>query len=95
MIGKRLSPILVEIEHVIIEHEAYNNVKPEYTDEAFRAGIKIFMSVMIDKSYELMERENISLEDSCNMSEAIGQDIRKLIKQYTDIDTHDLYKINP
>lgn len=92
MIGKSLSPILEEIEHTLWEYELNNGQKPNYTIQGFRASVKIFMSTLLDKSWELQENENISSEDRMKMAESIGTEIRKLIKTYTDIDTVDLYK---
>ena len=91
MIGKRLSPTLHEIEEVLWEFEANTPDKPNYTDEGFRAGIKIFMSVMLDKMWELQEKENLDLVDRENMADKLGNDIRNIVKTYTDIDTHKLY----
>ena len=92
MIGQKLSPILEEIEMTLLEFEANRGIKPEYTIEGFRAGIKIFMSVMVDKIFELQENENMTLEDRLKMVEKVGGEIRKIVKVYTDIDTHELYK---
>jgi hypothetical protein len=92
MIGKKLSPILVEIEDTLWEFEANRGIKPEYTNEAFRSGIKIFMSVLMDKIWELQENEKITLDDRIKMVEKAGADVRELIKTYTNIDTQDLYK---
>lgn len=44
----------------------------------------------MDKIFELQEDGNISIEDRINMIQKVGEDIRKLIKTYTDIDTHKL-----
>jgi hypothetical protein len=92
-IGQKLSPILVEIENALWEHEAYISSKPEYTIEGFRAATKIFMSVLMDKMYELNIKEGMSLEDAGNMATKAGEEIRQIIKTYTDIDTHELYKV--
>lgn len=91
MIGKRLSPILSEIEDTLWEFEANLGIKPEYTDAGFRAGIKIFMSVMMDRVWELQSDESIDMADRANMATKLGEDVRKLIKTYTNIDIHDLY----
>lgn len=92
MIGKQISPILYEIENVLWDFEENGGLKPEYGKDGFRAAIKIFMSVIMDKMWELQEVESLSIEDRCNMANKVGEDIRKLVKTYTDIDTHDLYK---
>lgn len=91
MIGEKLSPILQEIENSIWEFELVIADKPNYTEDGFKAGIKIFMSVMMDKMWELQDNENIDLADRINMAEKLGNDIRNLVKTYTDIDTHTLY----
>ena len=93
MIGKKLSPILEELEMVLLEFNANEfSGKPEFTDEAFRASIYIFMSVFMDKIYNLQEDENIAMEDRLNMVESAGTDLRMLIKKYTNIDTYDFLK---
>lgn len=92
MIGEKLSPILEEIEYALWEFEANGGSKPNYTIEGFRGGIKIFISVIMDKIWELQQDESISMEDRMNMAQKAGEDIRKLVKTYTDIDTHSLYQ---
>ena len=62
MIGKKISPILVEIENTLWEFESNKGVKPEYTDEGFRSATKIFMSTIMDKMWELQEKENINIK---------------------------------
>ena len=92
MIGKKLSPVLVEIEEALWEYEVHSNLQPEYTTEGFRAATKIFMSVLMDKIWNLQSNENMDMEDRVKMVEKAGNDIRNIIKIYTDIDTHELYK---
>jgi len=94
MIGQKISPILKEIEETIWEFEAHKGTKPEYTTEGFRGGIKIFMSVLMDKMWELQEDEDIDMEDRENMATQCGNDVRDLIKKYTNIDSRELYKID-
>lgn len=91
MIGQRISPVLNEIEDVLWEFEDDKGTKPEYTIEGFRSGIKIFMSVLLDKMWELQEKENLSIEVRCSMAQKLGESVRKIVKMYTNIDTHSLY----
>ena len=91
MIGKKLSPILEEIEDTLWEFDLKGQ-KPEYTKEGFRAGIKIFMSVLMDKIWELQQDEKIDMEDRINMVQKAGEDVRQLVKTYTDIDCHKIYE---
>ena len=93
-IGQKLSPILTEIEDTLWEFEANRGTKPGYPIEGFRAAIKIFMSVLMDKIWELQSDEKITIDDRIKMVEKAGQDVRSLIKTYTDIDTHSLYQTN-
>jgi len=92
MLGKKISPILIEIENTLLEFEANKNEKPCFTKHGFRAAIKIFMAVLMDKMYELQTDENMLQADRLNMVNQAGKDVRKLIKTYTNIDTHKLYK---
>lgn len=91
MIGKILSPTLIEIETALIEFELSSNTKPEYSNEGFRAAIKIFMSAFMDKMFDLQKNEDLDMEDRINMAETAGKEIRNFIKVYTDIDTYELY----
>ena len=92
MIGEALSPILVEIEQTLWEFESELKIKPEYTQEGFRAAVKIFMSAMMDKIYDLQENENIDFKTRCKMAQKCGEDLKDLVKTYTNIDTKELYK---
>lgn len=89
--GAALSELLIEIEDTIFKFELFKDEKPNYTKEGFRAAVKIFSSVLMDKIYELQEGEDIEFEDRCNMAQKAGEDLRKLVKTYTDIDTRKLY----
>ena len=93
MIGEVLSPILCEIEQKLTQFALVNsNVKPEYTDEALRASLQIFMSVLLDKMYSLQEDEQIDIDTRMDMATKSGEELRKIVKTYTGIDTHDMYK---
>jgi len=92
MIGKQLSPILVEIEEKLWDFEFHTPDQPEYTDEAFRAVCKIFMSVLMDKMWNLQEKEGIEVEDRIMMAVKAGKDLSNLVKTYTDIDTYKMYE---
>jgi hypothetical protein len=88
-LGKKLSPILSEIEDTLLENY---ETKPGFDDEGFRASVYIFQSALLDKMWELQEKENISMEVREDMATKCGESIRSLIKTFTDIDTFNLYK---
>lgn len=92
MIGEKLSKPLQEIEATLWEFEYTHNKKPDYTILGFRAGLKIAMSVIMDKMWELQEKEQMDMEDRSIMAESCGKDFMALVKRYTDIDTHELYR---
>lgn len=91
MIGKKLSPILEEIEFALWDFEANESMKPEFTEEGLRASIKIFMSVILDKMWELQEKEGMDKDTRINMAKEVGEKVRNIVKTYTNIDSHDLY----
>jgi hypothetical protein len=92
MIGKKLSPILSEIESTLMEFEINVAKPPEYTDEGFRASVRIFLSAMLDKMWKLQEDEGIDINTRADMAEKLGNEIRNIVRVYTNIDTHSLYK---
>ncbi len=91
MIGEKLNPVLCELEETLwILEEA--GEKPNYSNKAFRAATKIFMSCLMDKMYSLQLEEDIDEEDKIKMVQKAGEDLRNFIKTYTNLDTHDFYK---
>ena len=83
---------LIEIEHGLWEQDCYVNegAKPyEYTDEAFRACTKIFMSGLMWKIWK--NREDRTLKEMSDRVESVGKQIRALVLNYTGIDTHKLF----
>lgn len=91
-IGKKLSPVLVEIENTLWEFESNVQIKPGFTEDGFRASLKIFMTVILDKMWELQEKENIPQKVREEMATKCGDEVRKLVKTFTNINTFDLYK---
>jgi len=87
-IGKELSPILEEIENTLLDNIT---LKPEYTNEGFRAAIFIFQSAISDKMFELQTKEKMSNKDSELMAKNLGDELRNLIGRFTGIDTHKLF----
>jgi len=91
MIGKKLTPILIELEEEIIEFEFFQQ-KPNYDNDALRTATKIFYHVLLDEMYNLQNSENMPLSDRCNMATFAGNKLRNLIKQCTGKDSYDFYK---
>jgi hypothetical protein len=88
MIGKELSPVLTEIESTLIEFYGY---KPNFTDAGFRSATYIFLQAVLDKMWEVQNFDKMDIKDRELMAEKCGNEISKLIKTYTDIDTHKMF----
>ena len=88
MIENVLNRPLCEIEKLLI---ANNSEKPNYSNESFRAITSLFMSALLDKIVDFQEKESLKEKDIENMSFKAGNEVKKIIKVYTDIDTKDLF----
>lgn len=91
-LGQKISPILAEIEAALWESEAMHGLQPKYTEEGFRAGIKIFMSVIMDKMYDVQTADGMSLEDMSNMVVSCGNELMRFVHTYTGVNTRELYE---
>ena len=88
--------ILRELETGLWEHDVRVDdgiAKPySYDDETFRACLKIFMSAIMWKLWEHMEKtEGMDKDKRIERVKKIGKAIRKLIFENTGIDAHELY----
>jgi len=92
MIGEQISPVLKEIEDTLWEFEANIGLPPEYTKEGFQAAIKIFMSTLMDKMWALQEEEDMELSTRKAMATKAGEEIKNIVKKYTNIDTTKFYE---
>lgn len=93
-LGQKLSPILSELEDALWDFEyAYPNEPAKYSIIGFRGATKIFMSCLLDKMWERQENKLLSKEEREQQATEAGKEVRALIKKYTGIDSHDLYKI--
>lgn len=92
MIGKELESTLLKIESTINEFDHVVGLPPEYSDDAFRACLKIAMSAIMDKLWVMVQSDGISQEEAGLMAENCGNDFRYFIKIYTNIDTINLYE---
>ena len=85
----------IEIKNILVDVEKLMWMKSgemiEYGDDAFRASTVIFMTTLMDRMWKLQEKENLPIEDRKNMAEKAGEQLRKLVKTFTDIDTFNFY----
>ena len=89
---------LQELENGLFEHdirvEEQGEPPYEYTDEDFRACMKIFMSSCMWKLWEKQEKENIDIEKRMKQAFAFGNLFYKLVLKHLGIDSHKLYGEN-
>ena len=62
--------------------------KPNYSNRDFMNAVIIFQTALMDKMYDVQERENMSIDDRLKMAESCGLGLHKLIHIYTGLDTH-------
>lgn len=91
MIGKGISPVLAEIEDALWDHEFNVQTPPGFTDAGFRAATKIFMAAVMDRMWQLQSAEGMDIETRKSMAQKAGEDVRELVKVYTNVDTTKLY----
>jgi hypothetical protein len=65
-----------------------NENKPNYSNRDFMNCVIIFQNALMDKIYDNQDYDKMSLQDRMNMTIKCGQDLRKLIFTYTNLDTH-------
>lgn len=90
-IGEKFKPLLAIMENALWEYECANSSVPGFDDDSFRSIIKLFAAALLERVWQLQERESLCDEDRINMALAAASELKKLIKTYTDIDTEGLY----
>jgi len=92
-VGLEFSKTLKMMEDALLKLETEQpDIPLTITDDGFRAAIRIFTFVLVNKMHELQKEENMPLEDRLKMATHASGVIRKLIKEMTNIDTKNLYK---
>jgi hypothetical protein len=91
--GQLLSPTLKNISDTINWRKRVNPDRiPEYSDVDILYAANIFADVILDRMFELQMSEMHTVSDACKQAEFVGNEIRKLIKIHTNLDTHELIK---
>jgi len=65
-------------------------IKPNFSDDALLDATLIFQTVLFDKVHDLQTDEKMKIKYGLEMAESLGNELRKLIKTYTNLDTHEL-----
>ena len=82
-------PILKEIASGMLET---SEIKPNFSNDALLDATLIFQTVLFDKVHDLQTDEKMKLKYGLEMAESLGNELKKLIKTYTNLDTHELVK---
>lgn len=88
--GQRLSEIYEEIEDRILSKP--HGVRTDLTLPGFMAAAHIMLDALMDKMYELQEKENMPFEQRLKMAEHFGDRLHKLILEATGIDTKKYFR---
>jgi hypothetical protein len=91
MIGKKLSPLLEEIEDTLLDFESEVEMQPQFTENGFRAATKIFASALMDYMWNMQDQEGIPMEIRVDMAEKAGYELKRIVETFTGIDTHKMY----
>ena len=88
--GQKISPIIEEISFTISNFNYNKGIKPCYNKFDMFYASNIFMSVLMDKMWELQNFDKMSTNDRLNMAQKAGEELRKFIKTYANIDMYQL-----
>ncbi len=79
---------LESIANDVLDEAATTSKKPNYTNRDFFNALIVFQSALMDKMYDMQEREGLSHEARLEMANESGAGLRNLILTYTGLDTH-------
>jgi len=82
-------PILKEIATGLLE---LAEMKPNFSNDALLDATLIFQAVFMDKIFDNQNYDNMPMEYRCEMVNKAGEELRKLIHTYTNLDTVELVK---
>jgi hypothetical protein len=89
MTKKSVSELIEDFGDTIL---LYTHTRPRgFTDKALGAACMVLISVIMDKMWDLQEKENMEFKDRAAMATACGAELRGLVKKFTGIDMHELY----
>ena len=92
--GEILAKSLKSNADTIIDYNANLGLKPNWPQGSLEDACIIFMSVFMDKMWDLQEEENWDMKTRENAASKAGAEFRSLIKTYTGIDMWEEVKKN-
>ena len=79
-----------ELELIANDYLEQNGEKPNFTNRDFMNTIIIFQTALMDKLFDNQNYDKMDIENRMKMAEACGNDLRKFIHTYTNLDTHNI-----
>ena len=79
-----------ELELIANDYLKQNGEKPNFTNRDFMNAIIIFQTALMDKLFDNQNYDKMDIENRMKMAEACGNDLRKFIHTYTNLDTHNI-----
>jgi hypothetical protein len=79
-----------KLEEIAMSYLNDADKKPEFTNREFMNTLIIFQTALMDKLYDIMEYDKMSIEHRYKMAESCGNELRKLIHTYTNLDTREV-----
>ena len=78
------------LEYIANDYLDQNGEKPNFTNRDFMNTIIIFQTALMDKLFDNQNYDKMDIENRMKMAEACGNDLRKFIHTYTNLDTHNI-----
>jgi len=79
-----------ELELIANDYLEQNGEKPNFTNRDFLNAVIIFQTALMDKLFDNQNYDKMDVENRMKMAEACGNDLRKFIHTYTNLDTHNI-----
>lgn len=78
------------LEYIANDYLDQNGLKPNFTNRDFMNTIIIFQTALMDKLFDNQNYDKMDIENRKKMAFSCGNDLRKLIHTYTNLDTHNI-----
>lgn len=92
MINPKFEQVLVSLEEAMWEFEALHPGELYGLGlEAFRAALKLFMSISAEQLYHHLTKQSLSMDEICSAASAYGEALRNVLLMHVGIDSQDLY----
>lgn len=88
--NKAINDCINEVFDMLMDYNCSISGPFGFTDKAFLSMIYIITTALNERMWELMQSEEMPQEDREKMADALGHEIRNLIKKFTGIDTVEL-----